>query len=81
MKTKKIWTFLTLAATAGVLYMTFGGSSASEVSYRFVEVERGTVEKAVASTGTMQATETVEVGTQVSGLLSEIHVDFNDQVK
>ena len=29
----------------------------------------------------MQATETVEVGTQVSGLLSEIQVDFNDQVK
>ena len=81
MKTKKLWAFLTAVATAGVLYGTIGGSSANEVSYRFVEVERGTVETVVASTGTMQATETVEVGTQVSGLLSEIHVDFNDQVK
>ena len=81
MRTKKLWAFLTAVATVGVLYGILGGSSANEVSYRFVEVERGTVETVVASTGTMQATETVEVGTQVSGLLSEIHVDFNDQVK
>lgn len=81
MKTKRIWAFLTVVATVGVLYGILGGSSANGVSYRFVEVERGTVETVVASTGTMQATETVEVGTQVSGLLSEIQVDFNDQVK
>ena len=81
MKMKKLWAFLTVVTTAGVLYGILGGSSANEVSYRFVEVERGTVEKVVASTGNMQATETVEVGTQVSGLLSEIQVDFNDQVK
>jgi HlyD family secretion protein len=44
-------------------------------------VERGTVEQVVTSTGTMQATQTVEVGTQVSGLLSGIYVDFNDRVE
>jgi HlyD family secretion protein len=81
MKNKKLWAFLTVAATVGVLYGTIGRGTADEVSYRFVAVERGTVETVVASTGNMQATETVEVGTQVSGLLSEIHVDFNDQVK
>lgn len=81
MKNKKLWAFLAAATTVGVLYGTIGGGSADEVSYRFVEVERGTVETVVASTGNMQATETVEVGTQVSGLLSEIYVDFNDQVK
>ncbi len=80
MKSKKLWGLLTVIASAGVLYGTFGKGSENGTSYRFVEVEWGTVEQVVASTGTMQATETVEVGTQVSGLLSEIRVDFNDQV-
>lgn len=80
MRSKWIWALLTVIASAGVLYATLGQGSEKGTSYRFVEVELGTVEQVVASTGTMQATETVEVGTQVSGLLSEIRVDFNDQV-
>jgi HlyD family secretion protein len=44
-------------------------------------MERGTVESIVASTGTLQATETVEVGTQVSGQIAHLYVDFNDRVK
>lgn len=52
----------------------------AEASYRTVQVTRGSVEEAVSSTGTLQATETVEVGTQVSGLIAEILVDFNDRV-
>jgi len=49
--------------------------------YRFVEIQRGDVESVVSSTGTLQATTTVEVGTQVSGQLAEIYVDFNDHVE
>jgi HlyD family secretion protein len=49
-------------------------------TYRFVEIQRGDVESVVSSTGTLQATTTVEVGTQVSGQLAEIYVDFNDRV-
>ena len=48
--------------------------------YRFVEVTRGEVVSSVSSTGTLQATTTVEVGTQVSGKVAEIYVDFNDRV-
>jgi len=51
------------------------------MGYRFVTVEMGTVEEVVTSTGTVQPTETVEVGTQVSGQLSALYVDFNDRVK
>jgi HlyD family secretion protein len=51
-----------------------------ETSYRFVEVTRGDVQSVVSSTGTLQATTTVEVGTQVSGKIAEIFVDFNDHV-
>ncbi|MBV6522062.1 MAG: Multidrug resistance protein MdtA [Gemmatimonadaceae bacterium] len=50
-------------------------------SFRLVEVDRGTIEATVASTGKLRAVTTVQVGTQVSGQVSAIYVDFNDRVK
>jgi len=49
--------------------------------YRFAAVERGSLEAAVTATGTLSAMRTVQVGTQVSGQVSAIYVDFNDRVK
>ncbi len=49
--------------------------------YRFVEVTRGDVRSTVSSTGTLQATQTVQVGTQVSGQIAAILADFNDRVR
>jgi len=48
---------------------------------KFAQVRRGNFELVVSSTGTMAAVETVEVGTQVSGTINEIMVDYNDTVK
>ncbi|MDE2835162.1 MAG: efflux RND transporter periplasmic adaptor subunit [Bacteroidota bacterium] len=48
--------------------------------YRFVTIEQGDLEAVVASTGALDAVTTVQVGTQVSGIISEIYVDFNDNV-
>ncbi len=81
MNAKKLWGGLAIAGTAGALYGLAGQGAGDDASFRFVEVERGAVEQVVTSTGTLQATQTVEVGTQVSGLLSEVYVDFNHQVK
>jgi HlyD family secretion protein len=50
-------------------------------TYRFVSVARGDLESTVSATGTLGAVTTVQVGTQVSGQLSAIYVDFNDKVK
>jgi len=50
-------------------------------AYRFATIERGDIEAAVSATGTLSAVTTVQVGTQVSGKLTEINVDFNDRVK
>jgi HlyD family secretion protein len=50
-------------------------------SYRFVTVERGSIRSTVSATGTLNAVTTVSVGTQVSGQITELLVDFNDQVK
>jgi HlyD family secretion protein len=49
--------------------------------YRFATIERGDIEAAVSATGTLSAVTTVQVGTQVSGKVVEIMVDFNDHVK
>jgi len=49
--------------------------------YRFTTIRKGDVEATVAATGTLGAVRTVQVGTQVSGQIAELFVDFNDTVK
>jgi len=49
--------------------------------YKTLQVERGSIVSAVSATGTLNAVVTVQVGTQVSGTLSRLYVDFNSQVK
>ena len=46
-----------------------------------VIVKRGTVSNSVTATGTLQAIKTVDVGTQVSGVIKKLYVDFNSNVK
>ena len=72
----------------GVLVVAAAGfwvwkkSTASAVpTYRFATIEKGDLEAAVSATGTLSAVTTVQVGTQVSGKLTDISVDFNDHVK
>jgi len=50
-------------------------------TYRFVAVERGNIRSTVSATGTLNAVTTVSVGTQASGQITELLVDFNDHVK
>lgn len=49
-------------------------------SYRFAALERGPIRSAIAATGTINPVVTVLVGSQVSGQIAEIKVDFNDEV-
>ena len=50
-------------------------------TYRFARVERGDIRATVSATGTLSAVKTVSVGTQVSGQISALLADFNDEVK
>jgi HlyD family secretion protein len=68
-----------LLAAAGVWF--FAGRSDREESYRLVEITRGDIVSTVSATGGLGAVSTVQVGTQVSGQIAEIFVDFNDRVK
>ncbi|WP_117880396.1 efflux RND transporter periplasmic adaptor subunit [Aureibaculum luteum] len=52
-----------------------------KVAYTFTVFQKGDIESDVSSTGTLEAINTVDVGTQISGTISKIYVDYNDQVK
>ena len=49
--------------------------------YRTASLERGAITRSVSASGTLQALVTVEVGSQISGQIRQVLVDFNDQVK
>jgi HlyD family secretion protein len=49
--------------------------------YRTAAVERGSITKSVSASGSLQALVTVDVGSQISGQIRDVKVDFNDQVK
>jgi HlyD family secretion protein len=68
-----------LAASAIFVFTRRGDAETS--SYRYVDVEQGDLEAVVAATGALTAVTTVQVGTQVSGQITDILVDFNDNVK
>lgn len=71
---------LLLLAVAWVAYTKFK-SEDEGVSYETTEIKRKTVEAYVAATGNIESTTTVTVGSQVSGPVSEVLVDFNSPVK
>lgn len=52
-----------------------------KVDYTTVKVEQQTITSNVTATGTIEPVTQVEVGTQVSGIISHIYVDYNSQVK
>lgn len=52
-----------------------------EISYKTAKIERGSIVSTVAATGNLSAVTTVQVGTQVSGTIQKLYVDFNSRVK
>ncbi|MEO6292658.1 MAG: efflux RND transporter periplasmic adaptor subunit, partial [Burkholderiaceae bacterium] len=78
-----------LAAMAvGVLALAGGGAwwyiqrqAANEVQYRTSKIERGSLQASVSASGQVNPVTQVSVGTQVSGQIKELYVDFNSEVK
>ncbi len=56
------------------------GSSKKTAVYEYTTIERGTIEKTVSSTGTLEPVATVKVLPQMSGKVEKIYVDYNDVV-
>jgi HlyD family secretion protein len=75
---------LVLGAAAVVLLLALAWQfrpKPAPAPYRTAAVERGSITKAVSASGTLQALITVDVGSQISGQIKDVKVDFNDQVK
>lgn len=81
-RTKSFWiaagSILVLGA-AGFYWIE--NSSGSKITYRTEKVDRGDVVVSISATGTLNAVTTVQVGSQVSGTIAKLYVDFNDEVK
>ena len=66
---------------AGYWYWSSRKAEAAEGAYRTTAVERGDIRVAISATGTLSAISTVTVGSQISGQVTDVLVDFNSQVK
>ena len=83
-KKRKIWLIILgilAVAIAAILIVRATKSANKELVIRTHVVGEYTVENTVTATGTIEPVETVEVGTQVSGKVEKIYVDYNDVVK
>jgi HlyD family secretion protein len=71
-----------LVLVAGAAYWFLGrGDGAEKATYKTVKIERGTIAQTVTASGTLKATITVDVGTQISGQIKALYADFNTPVK
>ena len=72
---------LLVVAVAVVASIKFAGKEDSAPKFRKQALERGDVISTVTASGTLSAVTTVKIGSQVSGIISALHVDFNSVVR
>jgi HlyD family secretion protein len=85
MKIKKISKVWYLAASvlllAIIVWVFSGNKKKEEVSFAFETVAPANIQNSITATGTVEPVDTVSVGTQVSGIIDKIYVDYNSIVK
>ena len=73
---------LRLATALSLACLAIAGCKRGEpIAYRTETVTRGPISEVVSATGDVSAIVTVNVGSQVSGIVSKLYVDFNSRVK
>jgi len=83
MKRKIILGAVILVVVAGAIlgYVLVKGGKSGDVKYRTEALAKGDIEALVVTSGTINPINIVDVGSQVSGKISKLYVDFNSQVK
>lgn len=81
MKRKWMWVAVAAAVVLGVGFLWLANGSSDAVSYRTGTIDRGDITVTISATGTLSADTTVQVGSQVSGRIAKLYVDFNSVVK
>src|SRR5215831_5749386 len=79
--TKKRISIILLLVAGVAIFAAFEMRSKNPVQYYTAKVENGEIKQVVEATGTINAVITVQVGSQVSGAISKLYVDFNSHVK
>lgn len=78
---KIIISIAAIAAVALVIFLLTGKKKEKEVSFEFAKVEKANIQNSITATGTIEPVTSVTVGTQVSGIVSKLYVDYNSVVK
>lgn len=79
---KKIIIGIALIAIAAIAYfMLAGGQKKETVEFEKTTVEKTNIQNSITATGTIEPVTSVTVGTQVSGIVSHLYVDYNSEVK
>jgi HlyD family secretion protein len=78
---KNKWTIIGVLLTAIGLLTAFSFESKKAPQYYTEKVQKGDIQDVVQATGTINAVTTVQVGSQVSGTIQTLYVDFNSHVK
>jgi len=76
-----LWAGAALVAVLVLLLIAAKRSSGNQVNYQTQELTRGNLTVLVSATGTLQPTNQVEVGSEISGTLKSVDVDYNDRVR
>ncbi len=78
----KIYIAVAVVAIAGIAaWLLTGGEKKSDVTYNTARVEKTDITTSVTATGTLEPVTSVTVGTQVSGIVAHLYVDYNSTVK
>lgn len=83
MKNKKLWGIIAAVVVCVLLavWLLSGGKKESKVSFETAKVENTNISTSITATGTIEPVTSVTVGTQVSGIVSHLYVDYNSVVK
>ena len=82
MKNKKLWIAIAVIVVIIIaVWKCSGGKKEEKVSFDTAKVEMGNIQTSITATGTIEPVTSVTVGTQVSGIVSHLYVDYNSVVK
>ena len=81
-KSKKIGLEAVAVVAVGIIVWLFAGKKEkSSISYETEKVVRTTIQNSITATGTIEPVTSVTVGTQVSGIVAHLYVDYNSEVR
>lgn len=82
LRISKIWiAVVVIVIVAVAAWAMSGGKKEEDINFKEEKVVLKTLQNSVTATGTIEAVTSVTVGTQVSGIVNKLYVDYNSQVK